>query len=69
MYALQTPKTAGALRVLCLGAHSDDIEIGCGGLILKLIRESTVPVDVDWVVFSALAEAREGGAPQRRACF
>jgi LmbE family N-acetylglucosaminyl deacetylase len=53
MYALHTPKTAGALRVLCLGAHSDDIEIGAGGFILKLIRESTVPVDVDWVVFSA----------------
>ena len=47
MYALHTPKKAGALRVLCLGAHSDDIEIGAGGFILKLIRESTVPVDVD----------------------
>ena len=27
------------LRVLCLGAHSDDIEIGCGGLILSLIKQ------------------------------
>ena len=22
-------------RVLCLGAHSDDIEIGCGGTMLQ----------------------------------
>ncbi len=26
------------LHVLCLGAHSDDIEIGCGGTILQLTR-------------------------------
>ena len=39
-------------RVLCLGAHSDDIEIGCGGTLLKLIEE--VPdLEVYWVVFSA----------------
>jgi hypothetical protein len=33
--------------------------------VLKLIRESTVPVDVDWVVFSALPkrEAEARGAP------
>src|SRR5262245_40060146 len=40
------------LRLLCIGAHSDDIEIGCGGLVLDLIQRRTV-VDVDWVVFSA----------------
>ena len=66
MYALQTPKKAGALRVLCLGAHSDDIEIGAGGLILQLISRSSIPVDVDWVVFSAPpkreAEARRSAA-------
>jgi LmbE family N-acetylglucosaminyl deacetylase len=42
------------LRVLCLGAHSDDIEIGCGGTILTLIRENPDTV-VDWVVFSGNA--------------
>jgi LmbE family N-acetylglucosaminyl deacetylase len=40
------------LKVLCLGAHSDDIEIGCGGLILSLLSRHKV-VDIDWVVFSA----------------
>ena len=45
-------KPRGPLRILCLGAHSDDIEIGCGGLILQVLRESR-SVDVDWVVFSA----------------
>lgn len=39
-------------RVLCLGAHSDDIEIGCGGTILKLLA-SHQNLCVDWVVFSA----------------
>ncbi|HEV2454868.1 MAG TPA: PIG-L deacetylase family protein [Verrucomicrobiae bacterium] len=38
--------------VLCLGAHSDDIEIGCGGTILRLTRE--LPgLAVWWVVFTA----------------
>ena len=43
---------ASALQLLCLGAHSDDIEIGCGGAILKLI-ETYPNLRVCWVVFSA----------------
>ena len=39
-------------KVLCLGAHCDDIEIGCGGSILKLI-DSRKEIDVWWVVFSS----------------
>ena len=49
------------MRVLCLGAHSDDIEIGCGATILKLAKERP-GLEVVWVVFSAegtrAAEAR-----------
>jgi LmbE family N-acetylglucosaminyl deacetylase len=46
------PRGRSLLRVLCLGAHSDDIEIGCGGFVLELIASGR-PVDIDWVVFSA----------------
>lgn len=38
--------------VLCLGAHADDIEIGCGGALLQLIAEQP-GLEVTWVVFSA----------------
>ena len=43
---------AKPLTVLCLGAHSDDIEIGCGGTILRLIAERP-ETRIHWVVFSA----------------
>jgi LmbE family N-acetylglucosaminyl deacetylase len=39
-------------KILCLGAHSDDIEIGCGGTVLKLINEYN-DLEFYWVVFSA----------------
>jgi len=39
---------------LCLGAHCDDIEIGCGGTILRRLREGGGDsVIVRWVVFSS----------------
>ncbi|MBW4423586.1 MAG: PIG-L family deacetylase [Nostoc desertorum CM1-VF14] len=42
-------------KVLCLGAHCDDIEIGCGGTILKLI-ETYPNIIFYWVVFSSNLE-------------
>lgn len=49
----------GVEHVLCLGAHADDIEIGCGGTLLKL-TERQPGLGVTWVVFSAGGErARE----------
>jgi LmbE family N-acetylglucosaminyl deacetylase len=43
---------SGPRRVLCLGAHSDDIEIGAGGMVLELLRQRP-GVQFQWVVFSA----------------
>src|SRR5215471_14797035 len=37
--------------VLCLGAHCDDIEIGCGGTLIEL-REYHPHLRFVWVVFS-----------------
>lgn len=46
------------LRLLCLGAHSDDLEIGCGGTVLEWL--SAYPrVEVTWVVMSAAGERAE----------
>jgi LmbE family N-acetylglucosaminyl deacetylase len=44
-----------ATRILCLGAHGDDIEIGCGGTLLKWLARGGA-WDVTWAVFSASAE-------------
>ena len=65
MLPLLLPQQQGPLKLLCLGAHSDDIEIGCGGTILRLAAE--VPnLVVRWVVFSGTAtretEARDSAA-------
>jgi LmbE family N-acetylglucosaminyl deacetylase len=52
-------------RVLALGAHADDIEIGAGGTILHLVGQGLVAA-ANWVVFSAAGEradeARSSGA-------
>lgn len=39
------------LSVLCLGAHSDDIEIGCAGTLLRLLDEG-YEIEVTWVVLA-----------------
>lgn len=52
-------------NVLCLGAHADDIEIGCGGTILKLAKDHP-DLNVWWIVFSAEGtRAREARASAR----
>lgn len=38
--------------ILCVGAHADDIEIGCGGTILNLVRRFP-NAHIKWIIFSA----------------
>lgn len=52
MIRLNLDQAAPELQILCLGSHSDDIEIGCGGTILRLAEEYPQCV-FHWVVFSA----------------
>lgn len=51
MIALRLPE-GRQLQILCLGCHSDDIEIGCGGTILRLAAQYA-DCAIHWVVFSA----------------
>ena len=66
MLSLALPSAGGGpLKLLCLGAHADDIEIGCGGTLLRLVTE--VPdLVARWIVFSGAgprgAEARNSAA-------
>lgn len=45
-------------HLLCLGAHCDDIEIGCGGTILKLLEDYPA-LTITWVVFSSDSTRRQ----------
>ncbi len=67
MIALNLPAGHEApLNVLCLGAHADDIEIGCGGTMLGLLSHRP-DVHVTWVVFSGNGErGREAEAGAAR---
>jgi len=48
-------RLTGLRQVLCLGAHADDIEIGCAGTVLQLLEENP-GLDVRWVVLSAAGD-------------
>jgi LmbE family N-acetylglucosaminyl deacetylase len=58
-------RALGARSVLCLGAHCDDIEVGCAGTLLKLFRGGGVEM-VTWVVLTSTPErAAEARASAR----
>ncbi|SFV33407.1 PIG-L deacetylase family protein [Hyphomicrobium facile] len=52
MLPLKLPASGPPLPVLCLGAHSDDIEIGAGGALLQWISEGA-RLNIIWCVLSA----------------
>jgi LmbE family N-acetylglucosaminyl deacetylase len=54
-------------RVLAIGAHADDIEIGCGGTILRLVADHP-GLQVDWLVLSGSGE-RAGEAADSASAF
>jgi LmbE family N-acetylglucosaminyl deacetylase len=53
-------------HVLCLGAHCDDIEVGCGGTMLELVRREPPPA-VTWVVLTSDARRRKEALASARA--
>jgi LmbE family N-acetylglucosaminyl deacetylase len=63
LLGLKRSGSSARLRVLCLGAHSDDIEIGCGGTLLQLAKTRPRP-EFRLVVWSAVgaraSEAQRG---------
>jgi LmbE family N-acetylglucosaminyl deacetylase len=67
MLPLEVPRPVERpYTVLCLGAHGDDIEIGCGGTLLHLLAGPNTAVY--WVVFSADAQ-RAGEAMDSARAF
>lgn len=56
------PAGTTSIRILCVGAHCDDIEIGCGGALLEL-QAKYPDCRIDWVVLSGTSQ-RAGEAAQ-----
>src|SRR5258708_620857 len=58
MMPLSFPYRSACRKILCIGAHSDDIEIGCGGTVLELLRTHR-NLEFHWVVLSSGADREE----------
>ncbi len=55
-------------KLLCLGAHSDDIEIGTGATVLRMLRDNP-ELDITWVCFSGEGSDRETEARNSAKAF
>src|SRR6478735_8381203 len=55
MLPLNFASRPNGLKILCLGAHCDDIEIGCGGTLLRLTNEYAIQ-NLKWLVFTSTRE-------------
>jgi len=58
MLDLQIRCTGKNPKILCLGAHADDIEIGCGGTLMNICENEMQP-EIYWVVLSANDERKQ----------
>ncbi len=58
MIGLALPTGGEPRRVLCIGAHCDDIEIGCGGALLQL-QKTAGKLAIDWVVLTGEQTRRD----------
>lgn len=66
MHTLDLINSKDELSVLCLGAHADDIEIGCGGTVLRLIGECAA-VNAHWIILSNSSNERREAEARRSA--
>ena len=57
MRGIQLFRPGEHVKLMCIGAHADDIEIGAGGAILSWLQAG-VRLDVHWCVGSATEERR-----------
>jgi LmbE family N-acetylglucosaminyl deacetylase len=55
MLPVSLGKQGEKLRLLCVGAHCDDIEIGCGGTVMRLGEEYRID-HVKWLILTSNAE-------------
>lgn len=55
-------------RLLCLGAHPDDIELGAGGTVMRLIEQNPA-LEIRWVVLCGADPARAEEAHKSAALF
>jgi LmbE family N-acetylglucosaminyl deacetylase len=58
MLSITSLQNGDPLKVLCIGCHSDDIEIGCGGTILQLLGKNQ-NLEFTWMVFAHGGSERE----------
>jgi LmbE family N-acetylglucosaminyl deacetylase len=61
MKALQLAPPGARLSILCLGAHSDDIEIGAGAMLLSML-ERGIRIDAHWCVLNGIDERKREAA-------
>jgi LmbE family N-acetylglucosaminyl deacetylase len=68
MLSVSSLQNGSPLKILCIGCHSDDIEIGCGGTILQLLSNNS-NLEFSWMVFSSGGSEREKEARKSSELF